>query len=223
VPRTTSRESIERFTDGALRWGRAHRRHFPWRSELDPVRILVAELLLQRSRGRTVSTVFEELFARWPDAASLAGARVRSIEAVIRPLGLVRRAVTLKRLARAVVELGEVPRDTEALQALPGIGLYAANATAAVAFGQRLPTVDGVTARVYRRYFDLPNERPPSHDRELWEAAEAAIPRRSVREWNWAVLDLAARVCLPKRPRCLDCPLESQCAYARQVRVGGPR
>jgi A/G-specific adenine glycosylase len=205
------------FTRDLLRWGRANRRGFPWRSERDPFRILVAEILLQRSRGTTVAGVYEALFARWPDAHALAAARVASIRSVIRPLGLVRRAETLRDLARAVVEAGGVPRTVGGLLTLPGVGQYAAHATLAVAFGRRVPTVDGVTARVYRRYFGLAAERPPSIDTELWERVEAVTPHRSIREWNWAVLDLASTTCLPRVPRCDVCPLQTHCRWSLSV------
>jgi A/G-specific adenine glycosylase len=206
-----------RFVDDLMRWGRANRRNFPWRETCDPFRILIAEVLLQRSRGRTVALVFEELFARWSDAESLARARVPSIRSVIRPLGLVRRAETLKALAAAVVERGGVPRTLEELLELPGVGPYAANATLAVAFGQRAAVVDGVTGRVYRRYFGIAPNGPPSTDRELWAAVDRTTPDRSIRQWNWSVLDLAATVCLPKRPRCPECPIESHCHWSRAM------
>jgi A/G-specific adenine glycosylase len=209
----TSRD--ERFVEDLTRWGRANRRSFPWRETRDPFRILIAEVLLQRSRGRTVAPVFDELFRRWPDAESLARARVSSIRSVIRPLGLVRRADTLKALARAVVERGGVPRTLETLLELPGVGPYAANATLAVAFGHRAGVVDGVTARVYRRYFGLEPKGPPSTDRELWAAVERTTPTKAVRQWNWAALDLAATVCIPARPRCSECPLAEHCRWSR--------
>jgi A/G-specific adenine glycosylase len=205
----------ERFVEDLMRWGRANRRSFPWRETRDPFRILVAEVLLQRSRGRTVAMVFDELFRRWPDAESLAKARVPSIRSVIRPIGLVRRAVTLKALAGAVLERGRVPKTLKELLALPGVGPYAANATLAVAFGQRAGVVDGVTGRVYRRYFGIAPNGPPSTDRELWAIVEQATPERRVREWNWSVLDLAATICLPSRPRCSECPLETDCRSRR--------
>jgi len=202
------------FTRDLLRWGRANRRDFPWRAETDPFRILVAEVLLQRSRGTTVAKVYEALFERWPDAEALAHARVPSIRSVIRPLGLVRRAETLRDLARVVLELGGVPRTVEGLLALPGVGQYAAHATLAVAYGRAVPTVDGVTARVYRRYFGLPDDRPASTDPDLWHLVEDVTPGRGIRGWNWAVLDLASTICLPRVPRCSGCPLEERCAWS---------
>ena len=208
VPRT---DEERRFVRRLLRWGRENRRSFPWRDEADPFRILVAEVLLQRSRGKTVAPVYTELWGRWPDAVALSKARVDSIRSVIRPLGLVRRAETLKALATEVVALGGVPSTLEGLLELPGVGQYAASATRAVAFERRQATVDGVTARVYRRYFGLRDELPASTDRELWAMVERVTPQTGVREWNWAVLDLAATVCLPGCPRCEVCPISSGC------------
>ena len=177
--------------------------------------MLVAELLLQRSRGTTVASVYEQLFARWPDAAALSQAREASIGAIIRPLGLVRRATTLRALAAEVVRLGGVPRTLEGLLELPGVGPYVAGATLVVAFGRRAPVVDGVTARVYRRFFGLDAERPAASDAELWSTVERATPRSGVKEWNWSVLDLASAVCLPNVPRCPECPLAARCAWSR--------
>src|SRR5213082_176459 len=196
-------------------WGRTHRRSFPWRETDDPFRILVAEVLLQRSRGKTVAKVYEKLFARWPDAESLARARVDTIEKVIRPLGLTRRAVTLKETAAVVDSLGKVPSTLDGLLALPGVGPYAAGATLAVAFGRRIPVVDGVTARVYRRYFGLDPAVPASSDPQLWRVVAEASPARKNKEWNWAVLDLASSVCLPKVPRCHECPLQTHCRWSQ--------
>ena len=200
------------FVRELRRWGRAHRRSFPWRETADPFRILVAEVLLQRSRGVTVAKVYEALFARWPDAGALARARVSSIGAVIRPLGLVRRAATLRAMAGMVARDG-VPRDAARLEVLPGVGRYAASATLAAAYDRRAPVVDGVTARVYRRYFGLPTSAPAVADRALWELVERVTPVRAARTWNWAVLDLAALVCVPSRPRCDACPLAATCTW----------
>lgn len=203
------------FRRRLLTWGREHRRSFPWRETDDPWRILVAEVLLQRSRGRTVAKVYEELFLRWPDAVSMSRAREDSIAAVIRPLGLVRRASTLRAMAREVTRLGGVPADRDALMTLPGVGPYAANATLVVAFGKRAAVVDGVSARVYRRYLGLPSDLPATSDPPLWEEVARATPPNASREWNWAVLDLAAEVCLPAKPRCNGCPLAARCAFAQ--------
>jgi A/G-specific adenine glycosylase len=209
-------QAIRWFRRRLKAWGRENYRSFPWRETDDPFRVLIAEVLLQRSRSVTVARVYEELFSRWPDADALSRARVPSITSVIRPLGLVRRAPTLKTLAAEVVRLGGVPADLDGLIALPGVGRYAASATLAVAFGRSIPTVDGVTARVYRRFFGLEGDGPVPNDKELWTTVERATPTKGVKEWNWAVLDLAATVCLPKVPRCGLCPLGTTCAWSNR-------
>jgi A/G-specific adenine glycosylase len=208
-------EGERAFRSRLLRWGEGHRRSFPWRETDDPFRILVAEVLLQRSRGKTVAGVFDRLFERWPTAEDLSKARTSSIASVVRPLGLVKRAATLKALAGEVAELGGIPDTLDELLELPGVGPYAASATLAVAFERRAPVVDGVSARVYRRYFGLDGDGPASSDGVLWEAVHRVTPRTHLREWNWAVLDLAALVCLPTIPRCDECPLLDRCAWSR--------
>lgn len=205
------------FLSRLLAWGETNRRSFPWRGERDPFRILVAEILLQRSRGKTVTTVYSDLFSRWPTAQALSGAPITQLTSTIQPLGLVRRAVTIKALAEEVRRLGEVPRSVPNLMNLPGVGRYAATATAAAAFGADEPSVDAVSARVYRRFFGLPADSEPSGDSSLWEAVRRASRGSPIRELNWAALDLAATICLPKVPRCGSCPLRRSCTWANPV------
>lgn len=200
------------FVRVLLKWGRSNRREFPWRAEPDPFRVLISEVLLQRSRGSTVAGVLQKFFERWPNPAALAAASVEEIEEVIRPLGLIRRAVLLKRLAVQVTERGEVPRSLQEMVRLAGVGRYAAAATLVTSFNRREPTVDGTSARVYRRYFGLAADRDSAVDEELWRLADQAMPRGPSKEWNWAVLDLAAHICLPRRPLCPDCPLVAKCS-----------
>ena len=117
-------------------------------------------------------------------------------------------------MAAEVGRLGGVPTTREGLLSLPGVGPYAANATLAVAFAQRAPVVDGVTARVYRRYFGLASSGPAVSDAGLWALVDDVTPSRGARTWNWSVLDLAATVCVAQRPRCGDCPLAATCTWA---------
>ena len=212
--RRTRRDVEYNFVRPLLRWGRANRRSFPWRETDDPFHILVAEVLLQRSRGKTVAKVFTEVVRRWPTAEVMSRARVESIRSLIRPLGLTGRAETLRLMAAEIVRRGEVPRTVDDLMELPGVGRYAASATATVAFRKRQPTVDGVPARVYRRFFGCDSSIPPTSDPDLWDLVHEVTPRGAAREWNWAVLDLAASVCLPSRPRCDDCPIVAACALS---------
>ena len=207
------------FVEKMIAWGREYRRDFPWRNERDAFRILIAEILLQRSRAKTVSKIYHELFDKWPTAESLAEAPLAELEDTIRPLGLVRRAATLKALAQDIKKLHKgVPNSMSELMGLPGVGRYIAAATVATAFDSPEPLVDSVTGRVYRRFFGLASGK--SHksessnpDRRLWDLVSGIIPEQRAHELNWAVLDLSASVCIPKRPRCEACPLKEHCEY----------
>jgi A/G-specific adenine glycosylase len=208
----------QQFVRKLGRWGRPNRRQFAWRDEADPFRVLVAEVLLQRSRARTVDIVYQRLFARWPTPEAMSRAHVSTLASVIRPLGLVSRAVTLKSLAARVALMGRVPDSMESLMSLPGVGRYAAAATIA-AGGGRLPLVDSVSARVYRRFFGLQPEARSFVDEPLWRLVDEVSPKRAAKEWNWSVLDLASGLCLPQVPRCPECPLSSHCTWARSHAV----
>jgi A/G-specific adenine glycosylase len=97
---------------------------------------------------------------------------------------------------------------------LSGVGRYSASATATSAFGKEHPTVDGTSARVYRRVFGLTASKESEVDDDLWELVADVTPRKGViREWNWVVLDLASMICLPKVPRCPQCPILDQCTF----------
>lgn len=206
------------FVRNLLAWGRKNRRSFPWRETSDPFEVLVAEVLLRRSRAGTVARVHRHLFDRWPEAPDLAGAEAPEVEDVIRPAGLVSRAEGLVRLATQVVERGGVPNTRDGLLELHGVGEYTAAATLQVVFAKRVASVDAVSARVYRRFFGETDVEHKAVDDELWALVEEVMPRRAVREWNWAVLDLAAEVCVPRNPRCGECPLDARCAYAEELR-----
>lgn len=163
-----------------------------------------------------MAKIYRELFSQWPDALALSRAPLAELEALIRPLGLVRRAVTLRALAEKVTTRGDIPQSAAELMELPGVGQYAARATIAAALDSDDACVDSVTARVYRRYFRLDAGLDASVDQSLWLLVRDAFRGRPARELNWAALDLAATICLPRVPRCHACPLQRDCAWARE-------
>ena len=211
------------FTSQLLAWFQEHGRAFPWRQTDDSYRILICEVLLRRSRSTTVAKVAERFFELWPTPAALADAAVEDVTDVIRPLGLTKRAVQLTDLGHALRKAPSFPDSLEALTALPGVGRYAAATT----LGQ--PTVDGTSARVYRRYFGwLDVTEHKAVDDELWNLLDAVPLDHTavVRRLNWAVLDLAADKCAPAKPRCSACPLAAGCIWhnrGHSSRVSSPR
>ena len=207
----------EFFTSQLLAWFEEHGRDFPWRQTDDPYRILICEVLLRRSRSTTVAKVTERFFDRWPTPAALGDAEVTEVADVIRPLGLTKRATQLVELGQALDEASRFPGSVEELTELPGVGRYAAAST----LGE--PTVDGTSARVYRRYFGwLDATEHKTVDEDLWQLTTTVLhpDADAIRDINWAVLDLAADVCRPVHPRCDACPLASGCEWA--IAAGRP-
>ncbi len=208
---------VRRFRRAALRASRLHARPFPWRQAKDPYAVLVGEILLQRTRAENAADVYLSFIAKWPDYGSLSDASVRSIESVIRPLGLLKRAIELRKLARELVLIGRMPLTPSELERLPGVGPYVAHAVPVFAARRNLPLVDWVIARVLRRYFGLSGEGRPNADTGLWElSADIARAGRAREVWI-GTLDFAAAVCKP-RPVCNECSLRDSCCYAGQLR-----
>lgn len=206
----SDREARTAFRSAILEGFERRNRPFPWRSQRDPYAVLVGEILLQRTRGEHVVPVYREFLRRWPNAERLARARVRTIETVIQPLGLVKRALMLKRLAKAIVDAGGTPVDPTRLVALPGVGRYAAHSVPVFALDRDLPVVDWVIGRVLRRYFGMAEGKRPNQDGQLWDlAAQLAEPGRARDLWL-GTLDFAAGVC-KSRPLCGSCPLQASC------------
>jgi A/G-specific adenine glycosylase len=200
-----------------LAWYARHgRTHLPWRTTRDPYRIVVSESMLQQTQVERVIPLYEAFVARFPSFAALAAADAGDVVRAWRGLGYNSRAVRLHALARAVVERhgGVLPRETEALRALPGIGAYTAAAVRAFAFELDDAAVDVNLRRVIHRVaFGL--EHPPRAEaRELDALALAAVPHGAAHDWNSAMMDLGATLCTARAARCLVCPLREGCAAA---------
>jgi A/G-specific adenine glycosylase len=174
----------------------------------------VAEILLQKTSRWKVEPYWAEIVTRYPNVSALSRAEVASLEQLIAPLGLIRRAATLVALARTLVERhsGEIPRSAADLIALPGVGAYVASAVRCFAFGESEPMLDSVTVRVVKRFFGLPG-RADYLDAASHSALLSSIPEDAsqVRRLNMALLDIAGTLCRPIRPRCVDCPLATAC------------
>jgi A/G-specific adenine glycosylase len=196
-----------------LRYGRENPRAFPWRSTRDPYEVLIAEVLLQRTRGGNVASVHQALVDAYPSAERLAQASVADIERHIYPLGLAKRAKLIHELAASIVSSGGVPRDATALRRLPGVGPYTANAVRVFALGKNEPLVDWVIARVLRRYFAMPSAHRPNADAELWLVAREVVHAGRARDIWLAVIDLSAEYCR-RIPQCERCPMRRCCQSA---------
>jgi A/G-specific adenine glycosylase len=178
--------------------------------------------LLQQTAARSgVVAAYRQLIADCPNANHLAVANVRELTKLVKPLGLSYRASELKDLGQVLSRDygGQVPDDLRSLLHLPGVGDYAARAVLSFAFEQRVPVVDTNVARFLHRFFGLNTRIPsnPSRSRRLLKLANNLMPPGSSSAFNFAVLDLCAAVCLPRNPKCNECPVRSDCSTGRSV------
>jgi A/G-specific adenine glycosylase len=196
-----------------LAWYDRCRRDLPWRRSRDPWAVWVSEVMLQQTRVETVVPYFERFLARFPDPAALAVADTEEVLAHWSGLGYYRRARQLQSAARVVVERGGLPRTAAELVRLPGVGPYTAAAIASIAFAEPVPVLDGNVIRVAARLSADPGDPGRAADRRrLLAVAATLIDRQRPGDSNQALMELGATVCLPRAPRCGQCPLADGCA-----------
>jgi A/G-specific adenine glycosylase len=174
--------------------------------------------MLQQTRVEAVIPYFEKWMRLFPDLQALANASEHEVLNAWEGLGYYSRARNLHKAAKIVVERynGEIPRDLDELRKLPGIGRYTLGAIASMAFGMDVSALDGNIKRVYARIFDV--EEPvdsPAGEKLLWQLADKNLPKGHAGDYNQALMDLGATICVPKNPRCLICPVMKLCK-ARQ-------
>jgi len=190
-----------------LGWYASAKRDLPWRGETDPYRILVSEIMLQQTRVAVVKDRYREFLQRFPDVSSLAAAGEQSVLAAWSGLGYYRRARNLQAAAREIKAGGRFPETTEELLELPGIGRYTAAALSSIAFGHAAPVVDGNVQRVLRRLIGRNLK-----DKDYWQCAGELIDFRRPGDFNQAMMELGALVCLPGQPLCSECPISRFCS-----------
>ena len=213
------RRSLWRFRSRLLKWYEGNGRSFPWRrASTTMYRAIVAEMLLQRTRAETVAAHFPGFFEEYPSWRALGEAPLRRLGRHLQPMGLWRRrAVSLRALAKEMGERnGRFPKSRQEIEQLPGVGQYIANSILLLCHGRPEPLLDVNMARVLERVFGPRKLADIRYDPYLQSLAKRVVRCRSAREINWAILDLAATVCRPRRPRCHECPASSLCCTFRR-------
>jgi A/G-specific adenine glycosylase len=197
-----------------LAWYGRTARDLPWRRVRDPYAILVSEIMLQQTQVARVTDYWPRFLRRYPTLEDLATAPLREVLGAWAGLGYYARARNLHAAAKHVVRRhdGRLPEDPQTLRGLPGIGRYTAAAIASIAFDAPVGTVDTNIARVLRRVFRLRGARgSAAHSGATWRLAQRlAAPGRAA-EWNQALMDLGATVCVARTPRCGRCPVATLC------------
>lgn len=209
----------ERFQKRIIEWSEAHPRWFPWREQTDPFAVLIAEVMLRRTRAEQVAPVFERFMQRFPNALSLTRASELEVEPIVRPLGLAWRTPTFRLLAEALLARhgGQVPPDYEELRRLPGVGDYVAAAVSIFAFNLPLVPVDTNTVRVAGRYFGFPYHAESRRNRDVRKQVARLVDFSRPGDSARALLDFAAVTCRAGHPRHEECPVARFCLYASQT------
>ena len=211
LPRPDARQ---RFRRRLLNWYRLNGRSLPWRETSDPYHILVSEVMLQQTQVDRVLPKYHEWLAKYPSFDALASARESDVNETWRPLGYNIRPRRLQSIARESVAKygGQLPSDEATLLSFKGIGAYTAGAIRSFAFRERAAILDTNVARVLFRVF-VGKGDPKGHamTRHLWSVSEALVPVRHVFDFNQALMDLGAMVCVARNPKCLVCPMMKGC------------
>jgi A/G-specific adenine glycosylase len=207
-----------RFRQRLLAWYRRHGRDLPWRKTDDPYHILVSEIMLQQTQVDRVLPKYNEWLDKYPSMEVLAAAPEKDVTKTWYPLGYNIRPKRLQSIARESVAKygGRLPSDEATLLSFKGIGAYTAGAIRSFAFRERAAILDTNVARVLFRVFVASGD-PKSHamKRHLWTLSETLVPTRQVFDFNQALMDFGATVCIARKPRCLICPMSKSCrAYS---------
>lgn len=203
-----------------LRWYRKNGRAFAWRESRDPYVILVSEIMLQQTQTARVAEKLPVFLKRFPTVTALARAPRAAVIRAWQGMGYNRRAVYLHECAKHIYtkNSGRFPERTDELVQLPGVGKYTASAIACFAHGRRVPVVDVNIRRVLSR---VTKKQAGLHsvldEREIWNIADAILPAKHFYEWNQALMDIGATVCLKRSARCGSCPLNRLCASAKTL------
>ncbi len=206
-----------------LAWFDGNQRTLPWRSMPTPYRVWVSEIMLQQTRVEAVKPYFERFMEELPDISALAACEEERLLKLWEGLGYYNRVRNLQKAARMLVEAGKdsLPDNYEELCKLPGIGSYTAGAIASIAFGKIAPAVDGNVLRVLARVFledgDVLSQKVK---RSMEELALSMIPETRPGDFNQALMELGAMVCVPNgRPDCEACPLQALCGANQEGRT----
>jgi A/G-specific adenine glycosylase len=195
------------FVKNLLKWFKKNKRNFPWRETSDPYKVLIAEIMLQKTIANNVKIVYPKFIEKYPSLKVLSQAKVSELENEIKRLGLFRkRARFLKRIAKQFVKkYGCIPSLRERLSTLPGIGRYVCDALLCFAFGKDVVLIDTNVRRVIKRVFSV------KKDEKIRAILEQILPRGQAKEFNLALIDLANIICKPNKPLCWKCPLKKIC------------
>lgn len=206
------------FQKKLLAWEKTNHRNYPWRDTSNPYRVLIAEIMLQRTGPEQVLPVYTEFLDKYPDVNKLSKADVQDIRQIIISLGLGYRAERIKEISHQIMDKyqGKVPLETEKLLELKGIGIYIAHAVQCLARNKDLTMFDTNSARILGRVFSIDMGRDPHKKRENLETMKKIMPKGQAKKFNLALIDFGSLICTAKNPAHGKCPLNVVCDFYKK-------
>ncbi len=195
-----------------LDWYLDQKRDLPWRKNRDPYRIWISETMLQQTTSTAVIPYYERFLKKFPTIKRLASADVTEVLDLWGGLGYYSRAHNLHRAAKLLAKKKSFPKSHQELLQLPGFGPYTARAVSSIAFSEPVGILDGNVIRVMTRFLNLNWEwwRPRVRT-ELQRIVDQFVKNHPAHILNQALMELGSQICVPKSPKCLMCPIISQC------------
>ena len=198
-----------------LAWFAGSQRPLPWRKHYDPYEVWVSEIMLQQTRVEQMLPYYEKFLQKFPSLRALAAADEQAVLKAWEGLGYYSRARNFHAAAKQAVEKfrGKLPARLDELLKLPGLGPYTAAAVASIAYNKDCAVVDGNVVRVLSRFFAKKGKV-----KDFQETAQEILPHGKARDFNQALMELGALVCVPENPLCGQCPLNADCTARKQGR-----
>lgn len=210
---------MKQLSNKILAWFAEHKRDLPWRRTYDPYQVWISEIMLQQTQMDRVVPFFLRWLDRFPTIDDLVKVPEDEVLKAWEGLGYYSRARNILRCVHILVSQyrGCIPEDYGQLLKLPGIGPYTAGAIMSIAFNREYPVVDANIKRVFARLFNLSAPLSSANLKDTCTAkAFDLLPQGKAREFNQALMELGALICLPRNPVCGQCPLASQCESKKQ-------
>lgn len=206
-------DRLDFFRKSVLEWGKENLLNYPWRETRDPYKILIAEIMLHRTRAEQVVPVYKRFVDRFPDINSLRRADQAEIESILRPLGLKWRIRMLINLVRELEERYglEIPDNYDDLVSLPGVSDYIASAVLCFAHNRPEPIIDTNTVRIVGRFFGISVNDSTRRKKSFRDFVQVLVPKSNPRLFNYSFIDLGKLVCKSRNPECSKCPLVAKC------------
>lgn len=220
--RQLNSNNMKKLQRNILAWFAENARDLPWRTTYAPYHVWISEIMLQQTQMDRVVKYFDRWISRFPNIESVASAGEEEVLKLWEGLGYYTRVRNILRTARIIAAEydGEMPAAYDKLLLLPGIGKYTAGAILSIAFNKEIPIVDANIERIFARLFNLDK---PVKEKDMqtfiWHKARELLPHGRAREFNQALMELGALICIPRNPRCRICPIKNACKAFKLVLV----